>query len=178
MPLQAVAIKDVPTKPIEGQKTGTSGLRKKTKVGHAERTGLDRMCASYLSGISGAYLSPVPTRPQEFMSPNYLANWVQSLFNALGAEAKGKVLGLGGDGRYFGKEAAQQIIKLAAGNGFSKVVVGKDAIMATPAMSALIRGRKLYGEHPALSASSAYTGPFLHGTHCSSPSIPGDTFQR
>src|SRR5690349_20226717 len=48
--------------------------------------------------------------------------------------------------RYVGKEAAQQIIKLAAGNGFKKVYVGQDAIMATPAMSAFIRRRKLYGE--------------------------------
>jgi hypothetical protein len=62
-----VPVKDVATKPIEGQKTGTSGLRKKTKV---------------------------------FMSDNYLANWVQSLFNALGEEAQGKELGLGGDGRW------------------------------------------------------------------------------
>ncbi|GFH12892.1 uncharacterized protein HaLaN_08667, partial [Haematococcus lacustris] len=65
--------------------------------------------------------------------------------SALGSEVQGQVLGLGGDGRYFGKEAAQQIIKLAAGNGFKKVVVGRDAIMATPAMSAMIRRRKLYG---------------------------------
>jgi phosphoglucomutase len=107
-----VPVKDVATKPIDGQKTGTSGLRKKT---------------------------------QTFMSDNYLGNWVQSLFNALGDEAKGKELGLGGDGRYFGKEAAQIIIKLAAGNGFKKVYVGQDAIMATPAMSAFIRRRKLYG---------------------------------
>lgn len=107
-----VSVKQVPTKPIAGQKTGTSGLRKKTK---------------------------------DFASENYLANWVQSLFNALGAEAKGKTLALGGDGRYFGKEAAQIIIKLAAGNGFAKVIVGQDAITATPAMSALIRRRKLYG---------------------------------
>jgi phosphoglucomutase len=64
-----VTVKDVATKPIEGQKTGTSGLRKKTKV---------------------------------FMSDNYLGNWVQSLFNALGDEAKGKELGLGGDGRCVG----------------------------------------------------------------------------
>ncbi|GFH11134.1 uncharacterized protein HaLaN_06580, partial [Haematococcus lacustris] len=110
--VQGVTVKQVPTKPIDGQKTGTSGLRKKTK---------------------------------EFMSPNYLGNWVQSLFSALGSEVQGQVLGLGGDGRYFGKEAAQQIIKLAAGNGFKKVVVGRDAIMATPAMSAMIRRRKLYG---------------------------------
>jgi phosphoglucomutase len=107
-----VTVKDVATKPIDGQKTGTSGLRKKTK---------------------------------EFMSNNYLGNWLQSLFNALGEEAKGKELGLGGDGRYFGKEAAQIIIKLAAGNGFKKVYVGQDAIMATPAMSAFIRRRSLYG---------------------------------
>lgn len=106
-------MKDVPTKPYEGQKTGTSGLRKKTK---------------------------------EFMQENYLANWVQSLFSALGDEIKGKSLGLGGDGRYFGTEAAQIIIKLAAGNGFKKVVVGQNALMATPAASALIRRQKLYGE--------------------------------
>jgi phosphoglucomutase len=48
--------------------------------------------------------------------------------------------------RYFGKEAAQIIVKLAAGNGFKKIYVGKDAIMATPAMSAFIRRRKAYGE--------------------------------
>ncbi len=114
--LQGVTVKQVPTKPYEGQKTGTSGLRKKTK---------------------------------EFMQENYLANWVQSLFNALGDEVKGQTLGLGGDGRYFGKEGAQIIIKLAAGNGFKKVVVGQDALMATPAASALIRRRKLYGENVA-----------------------------
>lgn len=110
--LQGVTVNSVPTKPIEGQKTGTSGLRKKTKV---------------------------------FTSENYLANWIQSLFNALGEEAIGKTIGLGGDGRYFNKEAVQIILKLAAGNGIKKVVVGKEAIMATPAMSALIRKRGLYG---------------------------------
>lgn len=110
--LQGFTVQSVPTKPIEGQKTGTSGLRKKTKV---------------------------------FTSEHYLANWIQSLFNALGDEAKGTTIGLGGDGRYFNKDAAQIIIKLAAGNGVSKVVVGQDAIMATPAMSALIRRRNLYG---------------------------------
>jgi phosphoglucomutase len=107
-----VPVKEVSTKPIDGQKTGTSGLRKKTKV---------------------------------FMSDNYLANWVQSLFNALGDEVSGKTLALGGDGRYFGKEAAQIIVKLAAGNGFKKIFVGQDAIMATPAMSAFIRRRQVYG---------------------------------
>lgn len=102
-----------PTQPIDGQKTGTSGLRKKTRV---------------------------------FAEGTYLANWVQSLFNSLGDSLQGAVLGLGGDGRYFNTEAAQIIIKAAAAAGVKKVVVGKGAIMATPAMSALIRRRKLYGE--------------------------------
>lgn len=105
-------VKTVPTKPYEGQKTGTSGLRKKTK---------------------------------DFMQENYLANWVQSLLSSLGDEVKGAELGLGGDGRYFNKEAAQIIIKLAAGNGLKKVYVGQNGYMCTPAMSALIRRRKLYG---------------------------------
>jgi len=102
----------IPTVPIEGQKTGTSGLRKKAKV---------------------------------FSSGNYLANWVQSLFTALGSEVRGKDIVLGGDGRWFNKEAAQIIIRVAAGNGVRKVYVGQDAIMATPAASAVIRGRNLYG---------------------------------
>lgn len=45
---------------------------------------------------------------------------VQSLFDSLGVEVKGKTLGLGGDGRYFNKEAVQTILKLAAGAGVKK----------------------------------------------------------
>lgn len=122
---QGFIVNTVSTKPIEGQKTGTSGLRKKTKV---------------------------------FMSENYLANWIQSLFNALGDEAKGQTIGLGGDGRYFNKEAVQIILKLAAGNGIKKVIVGQNAFMATPAMSALIRRRSLYGGL-IMSASHNPAGP-------------------
>ena len=82
-----------PTSPIEGQKTGTSGLRKKTR---------------------------------EFSGDNYLANWVQSLFRSLGSgKTTGQALGLGGDGRYYNREAAQIILKSAAAAGFSRVVVGK-----------------------------------------------------
>jgi phosphoglucomutase len=32
---------------------------------------------------------------------------------------------LGGDGRYFNKEASQIIIKIAAGNGVGQILVGK-----------------------------------------------------
>jgi len=108
----AITIAPSPTKPIEGQKTGTSGLRKKTAI---------------------------------FTSENYLANWVQSLFSSLGSEIEGQTICLGGDGRYFNKEASQIILKLAAGNGVKKVVVGQNAILATPAASAIIREQKLYG---------------------------------
>ena len=47
---------------------------------------------------------------------------IQSLFNSLGDEVKGKTIGLGGDGRYYNKEAAQIIIKMAAANGVKKVL--------------------------------------------------------
>ena len=46
---------------------------------------------------------------------------VQSLFDSLGDEVKGKTIGLGGDGRYFNKQAVQTILKLAAGSGVKKV---------------------------------------------------------
>ena len=46
---------------------------------------------------------------------------MQALFNSLGSEVKGKTIGLGGDGRYFNKDAAQIIIKLAAAAGVEKV---------------------------------------------------------
>jgi phosphoglucomutase len=92
------------------------------------------------------------------MSERYLANWIQSLFGALGNEAAGQTIALGGDGRYFNVEAAQTILKLAAGNGVSRVVVGQHAILATPAMSALIRRRGLYGGL-IMSASHNPAGP-------------------
>ena len=122
----SVAVKDVPTSPIEGQKTGTSGLRKKAA---------------------------------EFSSGNYLANWVQSLFLALpGEEVSGSTMVLGGDGRWFNKEAAQIIIKLAAGNGVGKMYVGQNGYLATPAASAVIRARKAYGGF-IMSASHNPGGP-------------------
>ena len=79
------------------------------------------------------------------MEPNYLANWVQSLFSALGDELKGSTLVLGGDGRYFNREAAQIILKIAAANGVARVLVGKGAIMSTPAASAVIRKYECLG---------------------------------
>ena len=57
---------------------------------------------------------------------------VQSLFDSLGDEVKGKALGLGGDGRYFNKEAVQTILKLAAGAGVKKVCSSACLHVAAP----------------------------------------------
>lgn len=99
------------TAPIDGQKPGTSGLRKKTRV---------------------------------FMTPGYLENFIQATFDAIGGGA-GKSLIVGGDGRYFNRQAIQTILKMAAANGVAKVIVGQGGILSTPAASHLIRLNKADG---------------------------------
>lgn len=114
----------IPTTPIEGQKPGTSGLRKKTSV---------------------------------FMSRHYLENFVQAIFDATEGVA-GRTLVLGGDGRHFGREAAQIILRMAAANGAARVIVGQGALLSTPAASHLIRKRGAFGG-VILSASHNPGGP-------------------
>ncbi len=72
-----------------------------------------------------------------FMGPHYLENFVQSIFDVVGAE--GKTFVLGGDGRYFNDRAAQVILRMAAANGAARVIVGQGALLSTPAASHLIR---------------------------------------
>lgn len=94
-----------------------------------------------------------------FMQQNYLANWIQALFNSLPPEDfKNGLLVLGGDGRFFNREAAQIIIKIAAGNGVGRILIGKEGIMSTPAVSAVIRKRKANGGF-IMSASHNPGGP-------------------
>ncbi len=83
-------------------------------------------------------------KTQVFMQRHYLENFVQSVFNAIGG-AEGKTLVLGGDGRYFNDRAAQVILRMAAANGAAKVIVGKGALLSTPAASHLIRLRETDG---------------------------------
>ena len=78
------------------------------------------------------------------MSPGYLENFVQSIFNAIGG-VKGKQLIVGGDGRYFNRQAIQIILKIAAANGAAKAIVGRDGLLSTPAASHLIRTFKADG---------------------------------
>ena len=101
----------VTTTPIEGQKPGTSGLRKKTAI---------------------------------FRAPGYLENFVQCIFDGTGG-AKGKTYVVGGDGRFFNAEAIATIIRMAAGNGAARLIVGQNGILSTPAASHLIRKYKTDG---------------------------------
>ncbi|KAI8144928.1 hypothetical protein BJV82DRAFT_63072 [Fennellomyces sp. T-0311] len=103
-------VQTVATQPFDGQKPGTSGLRKKVKI---------------------------------FQQPNYTENFVQAILNAI--PAQGATLVVGGDGRYYLDEVLQVIVKLSAGAGVSKLVVGRNGILSTPAASNLIRKRQATG---------------------------------
>ena len=53
-----------------------------------------------------------------FMQPNYTENFIQSALLAIPNNGvKGSTLLIGGDGRYFCKEAMQKIVKMCAANG-------------------------------------------------------------
>jgi phosphoglucomutase len=92
-----------------------------------------------------------------FQTPHYLANFVQSIFNVLEGY-QGKTLVVGGDGRYYNREALQIILKMAAANGFGKVMVGRGGILSTPAASCIIRKYETFGGI-ILSASHNPGGP-------------------
>ena len=92
-----------------------------------------------------------------FQQPGYLENFVQAIFNTTGSGA-GKTLVIGGDGRYYNREAIQTIIRMAVANGFSRLLVGRGGIMSTPAVSCVIRKNKACGGI-ILSASHNPGGP-------------------
>ncbi|KAF9345024.1 Phosphoglucomutase-2 [Mortierella sp. AD094] len=106
------SIQSIPTKPFEGQRPGTSGLRKRVKV---------------------------------FQQEHYTQNFIQATLDAIPTGAKGATLVIGGDGRYFSEDAVQMIIRIAAGNEVSKLIIGQNTILSTPAASNLIRIRKATG---------------------------------
>lgn len=116
--------KTVATKPFDGQKPGTSGLRKKVPV---------------------------------FRQPNYVENFVQSIFDAADG-LKGSLLVVGGDGRYFNREVIQTVVRMAAANGVGRLLVGRSGFLSTPAASHLIRRYKAHGGI-ILSASHNPGGP-------------------
>src|SRR5688572_20089839 len=122
-------IRTIPTTPFEGQRPGTSGVRKKTRI---------------------------------FMQPRYLENFVQSVFEMLREDPqvdfRKETLVVGGDGRYYNRPAIQIILRMAVANGFGRVMVARDGILSTPAMSAVIRRHGALGGL-VLSASHNPGGP-------------------
>jgi phosphoglucomutase len=76
--------------------------------------------------------------------PNYLENFIQSTFDSLEG-FQGKTLVVGGDGRYGNREAIQTIVRMAAANGFGRVLVGRDSLLSTPAASCVIRKNQAFG---------------------------------
>ena len=92
-----------------------------------------------------------------FQQRHYLENFVQSIFDSLEGY-QGQTLVLGGDGRYYNRQAIQIILKMAAANGFGRVMVGQGGILSTPAVSCIIRKYKAFGGI-ILSASHNPGGP-------------------
>lgn len=82
---------------------------------------------------------------KEFLQPNYTENFIQCIIDALGTTAVGSTLVVGGDGRYYCKDAAKLIVRICAANGVSRLIVGQNGILSTPAVSALIRDNKALG---------------------------------
>jgi phosphoglucomutase len=83
-------------------------------------------------------------RVSVFQQPHYLENFVQSIFDSIG-DIKGKTLILGGDGRYYNRQAVQIILKMAAANGVGTIKVGRGGILSTPATSCIIRKYQAHG---------------------------------
>lgn len=92
-----------------------------------------------------------------YQQPNYVENYIQAIFDSLEG-FEGKTLVIGGDGRFYNDVAIQKAIRIAAANGFGKVLVGQGGLLSTPAASHVIRHYKAFGGL-VLSASHNPGGP-------------------
>ncbi len=106
--------------------------------------------ATIIEVASSAYTNQKPgtsglrKKVSVFKQEHYLENFVQAIFNSL-ENIKGKTLVLGGDGRYYNRHAVQVILRMAAANGFGKVMVGHSGLLSTPAVSCVIRKYQAFG---------------------------------
>ena len=114
-----------------------------------------RQTTPYLDQKPGT--SGLRKKVKVFSQPGYLENFVQSVFDVLG-DVNGKTLVLGGDGRYFNRQALQILIKIAAANGVGCLLIGRGGLLSTPAASCVIRKHKAHGGF-ILSASHNPGGP-------------------
>ncbi|MEJ1337165.1 MAG: alpha-D-glucose phosphate-specific phosphoglucomutase, partial [Candidatus Sedimenticola sp. (ex Thyasira tokunagai)] len=92
-----------------------------------------------------------------FQQPHYLENFVQAIFDSQ-SDLAGGALALGGDGRYYNRQAIQSILRMAAAHGISRVIVGQGGLLSTPAASCVIRKYNTQGGI-ILSASHNPGGP-------------------
>jgi len=92
-----------------------------------------------------------------YQQPNYVENYIQAIFDSLEGFA-GQTLVIGGDGRFYNDVAIQKAIRIAAANGFGKVMVGQNGLLSTPAASHIIRHYGAFGGL-VLSASHNPGGP-------------------
>lgn len=91
-------------------------------------------------------------RVQVFQQANYTENFIQSVFDTVERPA-GSTLVIGGDGRFHNRTAIQQAIRMAAANGYGRVLVGQGGILSTPAASHVIRK---YGASGGLILSASH----------------------
>jgi phosphoglucomutase len=77
-----------------------------------------------------------------FQTKHYTESFVQSIITAI---EPNPVLVIGGDGRFFNKQAITIIAQIARGNQVKKLIIAKSGILSTPAASNLIRIRKATG---------------------------------
>jgi len=92
-----------------------------------------------------------------FAQANYAENFIQAVFD-VAPRSPGATLVIGGDGRYHNRTVIQTAIRIAAANGYGRVLVGRGGILSTPAASHLIRKTSASGGL-ILSASHNPGGP-------------------
>jgi len=138
-------VEEVTTKPFDGQKPGTSGLRKRSAplspLAVCEHVLMTAQCQGFPTGGT-----VVHCRRQHCYSrrlQHYTENFVQAILDSI--DVKDSTLVIGGDGRFFSPETVQTILKIGSANGVGKFIIGKDAILSTPAASNIIRKYKATG---------------------------------
>jgi phosphoglucomutase len=92
-----------------------------------------------------------------FQQPRYVENFIQAIFDTVEGR-DGATLVVGGDGRFYNEEVVQTALKMAAANGFGRVLVGRRGLLSTPAVSCVIRKHGAIGG-VVLSASHNPGGP-------------------
>lgn len=80
-----------------------------------------------------------------FKQQHYTENFIQAILNSIPEGAANSTLVVGGDGRYYNDKVIQLIVQIASANSVSKLIIGQNGILSTPATSHVIRIRKATG---------------------------------